>query len=611
MPLKIERKKIRLALLLIVSGFLLMRSGCVESVTDTGTSSSSSPTIEVSSPVTGDTVYVGTNQITYSATDPSGQGLSQFEVFINGVSANTYSVSATATSGSSTKVYLDIPQTLLYQNISYYVLAYSKSGKTKASKVQNNLYVVPTPPKAPGKLKISKVNDTKFNLTWIDSSDNENRFELWRKDGTAGTYKLIKTLGENVFYADDAVPSAYSIYFYKVRAGHATGVSAFSNEVNTLIAPSNLQARSTAANTVELNWTDNSAFEDGFRIERADGSNGDFAWIATVLTNITTYKDETVMTATNYRYRVSAFTGSAPSPYSNEVQITTPTADTPPTQLNADFNYTTRKVDITWNSANYNMTTYVERKAGYNGPYTQVAALNNILLRKYSDSLLTPAVKYTYRVREMNYAGLYTSYSNEDTAYVPILAPLAPSNLEIGKTTNPLVFTLFWQDNSSDEQGFKLYRKDGLYGQYQYVDTFDPNTHAATVYVQSSSTIYYFKLTSYKDNLESDFSNEVSTSDLGIWGLSVDYVTTNSVRIRWTDNFANEVSFSVERKIEGGTYQVLSNTVPPAINTGSTVFYTDSNNLLPGVKYYYRVRAVFAVGFSTYSNEISVTTNVL
>lgn len=611
--MKIKNKKIITALLLIFCCLAMFRTGCVESVTDTGgTSGSTAPTIEIASPVTGDTVYVGQNEITYTATDPSSSGLSQYEVFINGTSANVYEV---GTSTTKIKIYLDIPETHLYQKISYYVLVYSKSGKYKKSVEQKNLYVKPTPPKAPGKLRIGKENDFKFNLSWIDSSDNENRFELWRKDGASGTYKRIKDLTENQFFTDDVVPSAYVIYFYKIRAGHATGVSAFSNEVNTLIAPSNLQAKTPAVTTVELTWNDNSSFENGFRIERSAAVGGEFEWIGTVATNITTYKDESVLSATSYIYRVAAFTGNASSPYSNEVTITTPTADTPPTQLKADFNTTTRKVDITWYSPNYNMTTYIERKNGYSGQYTVIKELSNLLLKKYSDSLVSADVYYFYRVRELTYTGLYTAYSNEDSAYVPLLPPLAPSNLSIlaaSSSASNLGYILSWQDNSGDEDGFELWRKDGIVGDenYHLVYTFERNWHAATVSVPVAGVVYSFKLRSVRNGMGSAFSNEVYTSSP--WGLTLLSVSKDYVSLRWNDNYTNEVYFSLERKLEwqDDTYyeEVGTN---PAQNGMGVISYTDRKDLSPGVKYNYRVRAVFNQGYSGYSNVLTVTTSVL
>jgi hypothetical protein len=604
-----QRRNISLTILFLLGVFLMPGTGCVESVTDSSSSSSTTPTIEITSPVTGDTVYVGKNEITYSATDPSGSGLSSYKVYINGDLANTYSVSSTST---TTTIYLEIPSSLLLQKISYYVVAYSSSGKYKASKTQTAISVMPELPTPPGKLRIAKETNTQFNLTWVDSSDNESRFEVWRKDGSAGTYKLLKSLAENTFITEDVVASAYTVYFYKVRAGHSTGVSAFSNEVNTLIAPSNLAAKSTSATAVQLTWTDNSVFESGFRIERALASNSEFEVIGAATTDATTYEDKTALAGVSYIYRIAAYTSSAMSPYSSEVTIKTPTAESAPSDLAAEFNTTTRKVDLTWYSANGNIT-YIERQVSGSGQYTKVAVITNVLTRAYSDdSLLVAGTTYIYRIREYNSStGLYTDYSNTASVYIPVLAPLAPSGLTIGKNSS-LVYSLLWTDNSSDEEGFKLYRKAGSTGTYQYVSSFGANYDAGLINVPDASTIYYFKLTAYKGTLESDFSNEVCTSGTGTWALTCISYTKSSANLRWVDNFSDEVCFSLERKISGGTYEVINSLVPFSSGSGSYVYYSDTaDDLIAGVTYYYRVRAKLNTGYSAYSNEISVTLSVL
>jgi hypothetical protein len=67
-----------------------------------------------------------------------------------------------------------------------------------------------------------------------------------------------------------------------------------------------------------LAWTDNANNETGFSIERCTG-NGctNFAQIATVGANTTSYPNTGLDSKTWYRYRVRAFNGSGNSGYSN------------------------------------------------------------------------------------------------------------------------------------------------------------------------------------------------------------------------------------------------------------------------------------------------------
>jgi len=86
----------------------------------------------------------------------------------------------------------------------------------------------------------------------------------------------------------------------------------------TLAAPSNLVGTKTA-NTVKLTWRDNSADEDGFIIERASGTTGNFAEVFRTAANQTTYSVN--VKKGSYAFRVKAFRGTTVSAASNVVQF--------------------------------------------------------------------------------------------------------------------------------------------------------------------------------------------------------------------------------------------------------------------------------------------------
>lgn len=69
--------------------------------------------------------------------------------------------------------------------------------------------------------------------------------------------------------------------------------------------------------SVLLAWTDNSADETSFVIERSTSAGDGFTTLATVDANVTGYLDATVVKKTTYFYRVRALRGSSPSAYSN------------------------------------------------------------------------------------------------------------------------------------------------------------------------------------------------------------------------------------------------------------------------------------------------------
>lgn len=88
------------------------------------------------------------------------------------------------------------------------------------------------------------------------------------------------------------------------------------------LPPSNLVADAATKSEIDLQWTDNSTNEDGFKIERKT-SSGNYSLIATVASDISLYKDLGLSPDT-YLYRVYSFNSAGKSlTYSNEVSSAT------------------------------------------------------------------------------------------------------------------------------------------------------------------------------------------------------------------------------------------------------------------------------------------------
>jgi hypothetical protein len=87
--------------------------------------------------------------------------------------------------------------------------------------------------------------------------------------------------------------------------------------------PTDLTATVISLIQVNLNWTDKSTNEAGFRLERKTPTTN-FAVIATLGADITSYSDNGLTPNTTYTYRVYSYNSVGNSPtYSNEVTVTT------------------------------------------------------------------------------------------------------------------------------------------------------------------------------------------------------------------------------------------------------------------------------------------------
>jgi hypothetical protein len=186
----------------------------------------------------------------------------------------------------------------------------------------------PTPtPAAPTNLTATAVSSSQINLAWTDNANNETGFKIERCQGSGcSNFAQIATTGANVTTFSNTGLTASTSYSYRVRATNLGGDSAYSNTASATTpanqtvpaAPSNLTATVISITQINLSWTDNSNNEDGFKIERCQGSScTNFVQVAQVAANVTTFNNTGLARNTRYRFRVRAFNAVGNSGYSN------------------------------------------------------------------------------------------------------------------------------------------------------------------------------------------------------------------------------------------------------------------------------------------------------
>jgi hypothetical protein len=396
--------------MLIIIG---LSNGCVESVSDTQTSTT--PAIEVYSPKTNDTVKVGKNVINYQAADGAGgTGLAFYELYVNKIFTKKYTQN---TDGSNPTIYLEVDQTLIHTIINYSLKVYNKTGKSKESKLQENIYVKDKEPQAPTNLFLARYGGNSVILKWNDNSTNEKGFELWRRDVINGVeipYRKIKVLPSNTISTIDGNLSQYQEYWYFVTAFNESGSSTMSEVVSTVFlldGPWNLQAEAIGSSSVHLKWVDFALNEIAFQIERTDPSTNEFKIIKiTEGPNFTEFYDNSVSPSSSYSYRVAYFTQTTISSYSNIASITTFYSDVAaPTELSAA--YINGALQLSWkdNSRYLSKGTIIERKTGSAEEFFEIGSVGS---DQTSFIDYNPVSGYlSYRVRQILGTRTFTPYS--------------------------------------------------------------------------------------------------------------------------------------------------------------------------------------------------------
>ncbi len=382
----------------------------------------------------------------------------------------------------------------------------------------------PTPPADPSGLTATASGTSQIDLAWTDNSGNEDNFKIERHAGD-GNFAEIATVGADVTSFGDTGLSASTTYTYRVRAANAAGNSGYSNAASATTDdppsppadPSGLTATANGTSQIDLAWTDNSANEDNFKIERHAG-DGNFAEIATVGADVTSFGDTGLSASTTYTYRVRASNAAGNSGYSNEASATTDDPPPPPADpsgLTATANGTSQ-IDLAWTDNASNEDNFkIERHAG-DGNFAEIATVGADVT-SFGDTGLAASTTYTYRVRASNAAG-NSGYSNEASATTddPPPPPADPSGLTATANGSSQI-DLAWTDNASDEDNFVIERHAGD-GNFAEIATVGAGVTSFDDTGLAASTTYTYRVRAANAAGNSGYSNEASatTDDPGV-----------------------------------------------------------------------------------------------
>lgn len=357
-----------------------------------------------------------------------------------------------------------------------------------------------------------------------------------------------------------------------VTGGVVNANWAIQEPVEAPYAPSSLSATAVSHTQIELDWFDSSHNEDGFRIERSEDAGLTWADIASVGANVHTYSDSSLNAEITYDYRVTAYNNAGSSSYSG---IASATTDTAPSGQ-----------DVTAGSEVLGAGTV---QGTYVDTWTEDGVSESITERSSGGR---PSRRYSYLQHTWVFevpAGSATLYLNG------------------------------WSTHSVDGDSFVFsYSLDGnnFYDMLTVVGGDTTSWHSSVFPPNSSGTVHI----------------RVTDTDRTVGNLSFDTVTVDQIYIlseseagdppgtpaslvgsatiqgqvdlSWIDNATDEYGFEVERSLAGsGSWFLLA--TPEA----NAQIYNDLS-VASDTAYDYRVRAYNGVGYSSYSNTVSVTSLV-
>jgi hypothetical protein len=270
---------------------------------------------------------------------------------------------------------------------------------------------------------------------------------------------------------------------------------------------------------------------------------------------------------------------------------------------------------LTWQDNSDNETGFkIERKSGTCGsgnPWNQIATTaENVTSR--TNTGLSPATTYSFRVRAYN-AGMNFDYSNCASATTGVAgSPNAATNLKATSVSGSKI-SLAWTDKSTDETGFKIYRKAGA-GLWKLLATTAANVKRysdALATGNDSTKTYSYRVKACTGSVCSPSTN-TAVVPYKPTDLTATPISSSQIDLTWADNSDNEAGFKVYRKSGACS---STNSWSLITMTGSNVSSYSNSDLHSGRTYSYRVKAYtsslakpYANGYSGNSNCISATT---
>ena len=460
----------------------------------------------------------------------------------------------------------------------------------------------------PKNLYAFAIGESRAYIFW-DGVENAKGYYL-RREEIGGESQIVALLKEDAEDFEDFSLKPNTSYRYSLRVITDFGVSepVFSNTIHTEGGeapnpPSDFIAKVESEKSVILRWRDNSDNENAFYITRID-SKGNKEMIGIAPKNTTLFEDKKVKDGETYQYEIVAVNefGKSTAVKSNKVTIEKVSPPKAPSNFKAEFK--NQEIFLTWEDNSDNEDSFIITRKNPDGTFEKIATLA-ANTTSYTDKDIEMGKSYQYDIAAVNRFGISKRViSNVVTTTQNGDIPNAPEDFK-ARVLDEKSVKLTWKDNSNNENGFYITRKnpDGTLSVVAFVEA------NKTEYIDKdvkAGESYSYQILAINDNGISEWveSNKVkipgASSPNPPSSVEVKVLEDKSVEITWEDNSGNEIGFYLERQEDNETPIVI------AILDADTTSFKDIT-VKEGATYKYFVSAFNDFGTSKKSESTDIT----
>src|SRR3989454_113953 len=282
----------------------------------------------------------------------------------------------------------------------------------------------------------------------------------------------------------------------------------------------------------------------------------------------------------------------------------------PPRNLSAHA-VSSSEIDLSWtepsNSGSILLSGYkIERSTDGGSHWTTIVSNTGSDATTYASKGLASGTTYTYRVSAIT-ASLLTSSPSNTASATTFTVPRAPTGLTATASLSSQI-NLSWtaptNDGGSPITNYRIFRSTSS-GTETIIGTVG-NVNSYTNTGLTGGVTYFYKVKAVNAAGSSILSNEASATPTGAPSAPQNLQATAGVRnvaLTWqapaSDGGSPITNYRIFRSTSSGTETIIA-------TVGNVNSYTNTG-LTSGVTYFYKVKAVTALGSSPLSNEASAT----